>query len=168
MVRECAVTNQVNPCGVLTVCATNEQVLNEMMAHWYQLVLLHCHRWLSGWENSESWLVTVVPATQITTGKYALPVLPVADLEIQKGGLHLKTFGLPRPLPACKRLNWNLKATLGLVKHLEISKELIRECVTVPGCCYCMPLLHNHLMDSCSYVQKLTLLAAKGGYTCTP
>ena len=53
-----------------------------------------------------------------------------------------------------------LEATLDLVKHLEISKELIRECVTLPGCCCCMPLLHNHLMDSCSYVHKNTLLAA--------
>ena len=62
-----------------------------------------------------------------------------------------------------------LKATLGLVKHLEISKELIRECVTVPGCCCCMPLLHNHLIDVCSYVYKNTLLAsAKRGYICTP
>ena len=68
--------------------------------------------------------------------------------------------------------NEYLEATLGLVKHLEISKELIRECVTVPGCCCCMPLLHNHLMDSCSYVRKNTLLAAKGGAfalpKCTP
>ena len=48
-----------------------------------------------------------------------------------------------------------IEATLGLVKRLEISKELIRECVTVPGCCCCMPLLHNHLMDSCSYVRKI-------------
>ena len=55
-----------------------------------------------------------------------------------------------------------LEAALGLVKRLEISKELIRECVTVPGCCCCMPLLHNHLMVSCSYVRKNTLLAAKG------
>ena len=61
-----------------------------------------------------------------------------------------------------------LEATLGLVKCLEISKELIRECVTMPGCCCCMPLLHNHLMDSCSYVRKNTLLAAKGGCICTP
>jgi len=37
-----------------------------------------------------------------------------------------------------------LEATLGLVKRLGISKELIRECVTVPGCCCCMPLLHDH------------------------
>ena len=44
-----------------------------------------------------------------------------------------------------------LEATLGLVKRLEISKELIRECVTVAGCCCCMPLLRNHLMNSCSY-----------------
>ena len=61
-----------------------------------------------------------------------------------------------------------LKATLGLVKRLEISKELICECVTVPGCCCCMPLLHNHLMQNCvhgrSFVSKNTwLLAAKGG-----
>ena len=59
--------------------------------------------------------------------------------------------------------NWiprMLEATLDLVKRLEISKELIRECVTVPGCCCCMPLLHNHLMDSCNYVHKNTLLAA--------
>ena len=53
-----------------------------------------------------------------------------------------------------------LEATLGLVKRLEISKELIHKCVTVPGCCCCMPLLHNHLMDSCSYVRKNILLAA--------
>ena len=33
-----------------------------------------------------------------------------------------------------------LEATLGLVKRLEIIKEFMRECVTVPGCCYCMPL----------------------------
>ena len=29
---------------------------------------------------------------------------------------------------------------------MEISKELIGECVTVPGCCHCRPLLYNHLM----------------------
>ena len=58
----------------------------------------------------------------------------------------------------------DLEATPALLKRLEISKELIRVCVcvTVPGCC-CMPLLHNHLMDSCSYLRKNTLLAAKGG-----
>ena len=59
-----------------------------------------------------------------------------------------------------------LEATLGLVKRLEIGKELMREYVTVPSCCCCMPLLHNHLMDSCSYVHKNTLLAAKR--KCTP
>ena len=31
-----------------------------------------------------------------------------------------------------------LEATLGLVKRLEITKELIREHVTVPGCCCCI------------------------------
>ena len=61
-----------------------------------------------------------------------------------------------------------LEATLGLVKRLEISKELMRECLTVPGCCCCMPLLYNHLMNSCSYVHKNALLAAKGRYICTP
>ena len=60
-----------------------------------------------------------------------------------------------------------LEATPGLVNRLEISKELIREYVTVPGCC-CIPLLYNHLMDSCSYLRKNTLLAAKGGWICTP
>ena len=61
-----------------------------------------------------------------------------------------------------------LEAPVGLVKCLEINKELIRECVTMPGCCCYMPLLHNHLIDSCSYVRKNTLLAAKGGCICTP
>ena len=56
-----------------------------------------------------------------------------------------------------------LEATLGLVKRLEISKELIRECVTVPGCCCCMPLLHNHLMDSCSYVRKIHYYSRQRG-----
>ena len=89
----------------------------------------------------------------------------VADLE---RGFSPKNFGLPRPLPVTLAVRTEyLEATLALVKRLEISKELIRECVTVPGCC-CMPLLHNHLMDSCSYVRKNTLLAAKGGCICTP
>ena len=78
-------------------------------------------------------------------------------------------FGLPRPLSVTLEVQTEyLEATLGLVKCLEISKELIRECVTMPSCCCCMPLLHNHLMDSCSYVRKNTLLAAKGGCICTP
>ena len=57
-----------------------------------------------------------------------------------------------------------LEATLGLDKHLEISKKLIPECVTVPGFCCCMPLLYSHLMDSCKYVHKNTLPAAKGTF----
>ena len=78
-------------------------------------------------------------------------------------------FGLPRPLSVTLEVRTEyLEATLGLVKCLEIKKELIRECVTMPGCCCCMPLLHNHLIDSCSYVRKNTLLAAKGGCICTP
>ena len=78
-------------------------------------------------------------------------------------------FGLPRPLSVTLEVRTEyLEATLGLVKCLEISKELIRECVTMPGCCCCMPLLHNHLIDSCSYVRKNRLLAAKGGCKCTP
>ena len=64
---------------------------------------------------------------------------------------------LPRPLLVTLEVR---TATLGLVKCLEINKELIRECVTMPGCCCCMPLLHDHLIDSCSYVRKNTLLAA--------
>ena len=75
-----------------------------------------------------------------------------------------KIFGLPRPLSVTLAVPTEyLEATLGLVKRLEISKELIRECVTVPGCCCCMPLLHNHLMDLCSYIRKNILLTAKRG-----
>ena len=51
----------------------------------------------------------------------------------------------------CESNDPYLEATLGLVKRLEISKELIRECVTVPGCCCCMPLLHNHLISHSRY-----------------
>ena len=66
--------------------------------------------------------------------------------------MRLQIFGLPRPLSVTLEVRTEyLKATLGLVKCLEISKELIRECVTMPGCCCYIPLLHNHLMDSCSY-----------------
>ena len=79
-----------------------------------------------------------------------------------------KMFGLPRPLPVMLEVQTEyLEATLGLAKRLEISEELMRQCVTAPGCCCCMPLLYNHLMDSCSYVHKHTLLAAKGGCICT-
>ena len=68
-------------------------------------------------------------------------------------------FGLPRPLSVALKVRTEyLEATLGIVKCLEISKELIRECVIMPGCCCSIPLLHNHLMDSCSYVRKNTLL----------
>ena len=35
------------------------------------------------------------------------------------------------------------------------------------SCWCCIPLLYNHLMDSCSYLRKNTLLAAKGGSICT-
>ena len=56
-----------------------------------------------------------------------------------------------------------LEAILRLAERLEISKELIRECVTVPGCC-CTPLLYNHLMDSCSYARKNTLVATKAAF----
>ena len=76
-------------------------------------------------------------------------------------------FGLPRPLSVT--LEVRTEATLGLVKCLEISKELIRECVTMPGCCCCMPLLHNHLMDSWGYVRKNTLYSPpKGGAFAPP
>ena len=40
-------------------------------------------------------------------------------------------------------------------------------CMCVLGRCCCIPLLYNHLMDSCSYLRKNTLLAAKGGCICT-
>ena len=85
----------------------------------------------------------------------------MADLEIQKGGFSPANFCVATPTSVTLEVRTEyLEATLGLVKCLEISKELIRECVTVPGCCCCMPLLYNYLMDSCSYVLKNTLLAA--------
>ena len=41
-------------------------------------------------------------------------------------------FGLPRPLSVMLEVQTEyLEATLDLVKCLEISKELIRECVTM-------------------------------------
>ena len=50
-----------------------------------------------------------------------------------------KIFGSSRPLPVTLAVPTEyLEATLGLVKRLEISKELIRERVTVPGCCCCI------------------------------
>ena len=56
-----------------------------------------------------------------------------------------------------------LEATLALVKRLEISKERIRECVTVPGCC-CMPLLQNHLMGLVQLcTQKYIASRQRGG-----
>ena len=116
-----------------------------------------------------------------TLGQY---MITVTDLEIQKGGFSPGTQSASENvwvvMPTSGHVNAfkikqlevrteYLEATLGLVKHLEeISKELIRECVTVPGCCCCMPLLHNHLMDSCSYVRKNTVLATKGRCICTP
>ena len=52
----------------------------------------------------------------------------------------LQIFGLPRPLSVTLEVQTEyLEATLGLVKCLEISKELIRECVTclvVVAACY--------------------------------
>ena len=78
-------------------------------------------------------------------------------------GVHTcpKIFGLPGPLLVMLEVGAEcLEATLGLVKRLEISKELICECVIVPDC--------NHLMGSCSYVCKNTLLAAKGGVPLPP
>ena len=76
--------------------------------------------------------------------------ISVADLEIQKGGFSHWRAKRARKFLGCHAHFRHagteyLEATLGLVKCLEISKELIRECVTMPGCCCCMPLLHNHL-----------------------
>ena len=112
----------------------------------------------------------LVPFCQLRTPQNSLHALTlsVVDLEIQQGGFsHWCTKRSQKFLDrhahfrSRKSPNWiprMLEATLDLVKRLEISKELIRECVTVPGCCCCMPLLHNHLMDSSSYVHKNTLL----------
>ena len=99
----------------------------------------------------------------------------VADLEIQKRGFSHWCAKCARKFLGCHAHfrhagspNWISRSNSRPRQCLEISKELIRECVTMPGCCCCMPLLHNHLMDSCSCVRKNTLLAAKGGCICTP
>ena len=67
----------------------------------------------------------------------------VADLErgvqLLAREVRAKIFGLPRPLLVMLAVPTEyLEASLGLVKRLEISKELIRECVTIPGCCCCI------------------------------
>ena len=72
----------------------------------------------------------------------------MADLEIQKRG-----FSAPEIFFGCNahfryvKSELHLEATLGLVKRLGISKGLIRECVTVPGCC-CMII--DGLVQLCS------------------
>ena len=72
----------------------------------------------------------------------------VADLEIQKGGFSARPqiFGLPRPLSVTLEVQTEyLEATPGLVKSLEISKELIRVCVTclvvVAACHSCILII---------------------------
>ena len=92
--------------------------------------------------------------------------LAVTDLEIQQGGSATsaqsaaENFWAARPLPVTYKSELNTSHARSNSRPNQTSRdELIRECVTVPGCCCCMPLLHNHLMDSCSYV-KNTLLAA--------
>ena len=102
---------------------------------------------------------------------WLITIVPVADLEIQNGGVQpLANFWVATPtFGHAGSPNWTELNTLGLVKCLEITKELIRECVTMPGCCCCMPLLHNHLMDSCSYVYaKIHYSPPKGGAFAPP
>ena len=85
-----------------------------------------------------------------------------------------QNFGVATPTSGYVNVRTEyLEATLGLVKRLKISKEQIHECVTVPGCCYCNPLLlYNHLHDGLvqfnCYLRKNTLLAAKGGAFASP
>ena len=61
----------------------------------------------------------------------------MADLEIQKGGSATGAQSAPENVWVATPASGHVKvrteylgATLGLVKRLEISKELIRECVT--------------------------------------
>ena len=79
-----------------------------------------------------------------------------------------KIWGCHAHFRSRKRPNWISRSNFGVVKRLEISKELISERLTMLGRCCCIPLLYNHLMDVCSYLRKNTLLAAKGGCICTP
>ena len=56
----------------------------------------------------------------------------------------LQIFGLPRPLSVTLEVQTEyLEATLGLVKCLEISKELIHECVT---CLVVVAACHSYII----------------------
>ena len=76
----------------------------------------------------------------------------------------VENFGIATPTSGYV----NVRTSRNNSRPSQSSGELIRECVTVPGCCCCNTLLYNHLMDSCSYLRKNTLLAAKGECICTP
>ena len=95
--------------------------------------------------------------------------------KFKKGGLAtgaqstLANLVLPHPLSITLAVQTEyLKATLGLIKCLEISKELIHvcECVTMPGCCCCMPLLH--LMDSWGMYTKIHYSPPSGVHLHSP
>ena len=72
-------------------------------------------------------------------------ILRMGDMNIHITWLtHVRT-GPPkknRYLASKVQLNIYLEANLGLVKYPEISKKMIHECVTVPGCCCSMHLLY--------------------------
>ena len=119
------------------------------------------------------------------TRLYKLAVYPKANwdlsvLSIVIGGFRNLERGV-QPLAceahpkilSCHAHFWSHESKLNFSKQVSSQtsgdgKELIHECVTGPGCCCCMPLLHNHLIDSCSYVRKNILLAAKGRPPYTP
>ena len=80
-----------------------------------------------------------------------------------------KIFGLPRPLSVTLEVQTEyLEATLGLVKCLEISKELIRECVTclvvVAACHSCIIIWWTRAV----MYKKIHYSPPKGGCICTP
>ena len=81
--------------------------------------------------NLEEWFFFSL-AIAITSGGFIKSERGVQPL-VRKA--QAKIFGCHAHFRHVKVRTDYLEATLGLVKRLEISKDLIRECVTVPGCC---------------------------------
>ena len=84
-----------------------------------------------GFRNSERGVQPLV--REACRQIFGLPHLLSVALEVRTEYLEAcrQIFGLPHPLSVALEVRTEyLEATLGLVKCLEISKELIRECVT--------------------------------------
>ena len=110
------------------------------------LLYLHSNKTLHVWlGHSECWMQQQAIAKAVNC-QYRMHGYSGGIQKFRKGGVSHWCTKHTRKFLGCHAHFWShlkqlevrteyLEATLGLVKHLEISKELIRECVTVPGCC---------------------------------